>query len=190
MPGELCSLGGALCFHRAKHSRCAHHMCMPSKVAERCMAAEQEWLARLRMAPSIVRAHYQRMLLEWTVSTLAKFSSQPAADDSRATKRRRLDNGTILRLLNIEVPNDQCAWPVVRDCTINDRMALCCAILRSLLAIVIITGPAAGLRTRFKAETVIVESLEGLCTWACMSQDNVQGKLPCSMHGSRQICVN
>ena len=71
--------------------------------SERYMVAEQDWLARLRKAPSIVRAHYQRMLLEWTVGALARFSSQPAADDSRATKRQRLNAGMIPLPLQLEI---------------------------------------------------------------------------------------
>ena len=71
--------------------------------AERYMAAEQDWLARLRKAPAIVRAHYQRMLLEWTAGALARFSSAPAADDSRATKKRRLNAGTVYPPLSLVV---------------------------------------------------------------------------------------
>ena len=62
------------------------------------MATEQDQLARLRKAPSNVRAHYQRMLLEWTVGALARVSSQPAADDSQTTKRRNLNTGAVQEL--------------------------------------------------------------------------------------------
>ena len=50
---------------------------------------------RLRLAPANVRAHYQRMLLDWTVLSLSKASAPPASLESLATKKRKLNSGSI-----------------------------------------------------------------------------------------------
>ena len=57
--------------------------------------ATQDLVSCLRLAPVNVRAHYQRMLLDWTVLSLSKASAQPASPETLTMKRRKLNSGIV-----------------------------------------------------------------------------------------------